>query len=48
MTAHDEKLKRKTFEDFVKEADTNQDGLVSIDECAEWITRNLQIVSNSY
>jgi len=31
------KLPGKTFQDFVKEADSNNDGKVSIDECADWI-----------
>jgi len=33
------KLPGKTFQQFVKEADSNNDGKVSIDECADWTTK---------
>jgi len=39
LGSHDPKLKDKTFEDFVKEADTNRDGVVDIEECVKWIEK---------
>jgi len=40
MKIHDERLRELSFSDFVTEADINQDGKVSIDECADWIRLN--------
>jgi len=40
LKAHDPNLKDKSFEDFVAEADTNNDGQVDIDEMTEWIEKN--------
>jgi Ca2+-binding EF-hand superfamily protein len=37
MAVHDPKLGGKTYEDFVREADTHKNGKVSLDECAAWI-----------
>jgi len=40
MTIHDPSLPKTNFEQFVKQADTDKDGKVSIDECAKWIEAN--------
>jgi len=43
MRIHDPKMKNVPFEKFLKEADTNKDGKVSIEECNEWISKNINI-----
>jgi len=39
---HDPKLAGTTVEQFVKEADTDPDGKVSIEECARWIQKKCE------
>jgi len=41
LKVHDGRLREVTFEEFVTAADSNQDGLVSVEECAEWIRKAL-------
>ncbi|XP_021958907.1 calmodulin-like protein 5 [Folsomia candida] len=40
LLTHDPSYPRVEFATFVKEADTNQDGKVSIDEAVEWFCKN--------
>jgi len=40
ITAHDPTLPKKSYQEFAKEADVNEDGEISIDECVEWIEKN--------
>lgn len=42
MITHEPKLTGKVFTDFVIEADTNKDGKVSIQECADWIAKYMK------
>lgn len=44
LLMHNPKLKAIPFETFLQEADTNKDGLVSIEECLEWLTIQLKSV----
>ena len=37
---HDPTVAGLTFQEFVQEADVNQDGRVSIEECADWIEKH--------
>jgi len=37
LRIHDPKMNKIPFEKFLEEADTDNDGKVSIDECDEWI-----------
>lgn len=39
LVIHDPNVKSTPFDQFVKEADTNKDGLVSIDECVAWVEK---------
>lgn len=39
FSAHDPTVAGLTYEEFMKEADTNRDGHISIQECAEWIEK---------
>jgi len=41
LVKHDPRLPKKSFEEFLAEADTNQDGKVSLEECSQWIEENL-------
>lgn len=41
LGAHNPKVTKKTFADFVVEADTNKDGKVSIEECGNWLRQYL-------
>ena len=39
-SGHDPGIKSLTYEQFIREADTNRDGKVSIQECADWIEKH--------
>ena len=41
LLSHEPATSTLTFEQFTEEADTNKDGKVSLQECAEWIERHL-------
>jgi Ca2+-binding EF-hand superfamily protein len=41
MVEHDPRLPRKSYEEFVDDADKDEDGKVSIDECTRWIEENI-------
>lgn len=38
---HDPRVKNISYENFVKEADTNKDGKISASECKDWLNKNL-------
>jgi len=49
LLVHDAKLaalEATTFENFVKEADINLDGKVSLEECVNWITKKQEALQN--
>lgn len=41
IKVHDPRVKHISYENFLKEADTNKDGRISVSECKEWIKKNL-------
>ncbi len=41
VRAHDPRIKHISYENFMKEADTNGDGRVSVTECKNWLMKNL-------
>ncbi|KAG4075486.1 hypothetical protein HA402_003311 [Bradysia odoriphaga] len=38
---HDPKVRNISYENFVKEADANKDGKISVSECKDWLNKNL-------
>jgi len=43
MVTREPRVQGTSFDDFVKSADANKDGKVSIEECAQWIDRVLKL-----
>ncbi|XP_037040361.1 calmodulin-like [Bradysia coprophila] len=41
IKVHDPRFKHVSYEDFLKQADTNKDGRVSVSECRDWVNKNL-------
>lgn len=41
--AHDPRIKDVSYEQFLKMADTNKNGKVSVSECKEWFKKNLVV-----
>lgn len=41
IKAHDPRFKNISYEDFLKQADTNKDGRVSVAECRDWVNKTL-------
>lgn len=41
VRAHDPRIKHISYENFMKEADANGDGRVSVSECKDWLMKNL-------
>ncbi|KAJ6646341.1 hypothetical protein Bhyg_01552 [Pseudolycoriella hygida] len=40
LRVHDPRVKDISYEDFLKQADTNKDGKISVAECREWLFKN--------
>lgn len=40
MKIHDPRLKNISYENFLKQADANKDGRVSVSECRDWLNKN--------
>lgn len=40
---HDPRTKDISYENFLKEADTNKDGKISVAECKEWLDKNVKL-----
>lgn len=41
IRVHDPRVKHTSYEDFLKQADTNKDGRVSVAECRDWFNKYL-------
>jgi len=48
LQAHDPKLKETTFDEFVAEADINEEEKVTIEKCCIWVENTLSKFSDSY
>ena len=38
---HEPSIRQISYENFVKEADVNKDGKISVAECKEWLIKNI-------
>lgn len=41
VRVHDPRVRNISYKNFVKEADANKDGKISVSECKEWLNKNL-------
>ncbi|KAG4076403.1 hypothetical protein HA402_005846 [Bradysia odoriphaga] len=41
LRVHDPTIRHVSYQKFLKEADSNKDGKVSVSECRDWINKNL-------
>lgn len=43
IRVHDPRVKNISYENFLKEADANKDGKISVSECKDWLSKNLKV-----
>lgn len=43
LRVHDPRIRHVSYQNFLKEADANRDGKISVSECKDWLNRNLVV-----